>query len=66
MKQIKVTGEMLPDYLLKIIKENNFCLDENKILIPNIGNNRKYIIHCQNAKLYLRLKTQLKEIHRTL
>ena len=57
---------MLSDYLLKIVKENNFCLDKKKILIPNLGNNRKYIIHCQNIKLYLRLKTQLKEIHRIL
>ena len=57
---------MLSDYLLKIVKEINFCLDKKKILIPNLGNNRKYIIHCQNIKLYLRLKTQLKEIHRIL
>ena len=40
--KVKVTEEMLSEYQLQIIEDNNFSLGRNKKLIFNLGNKRKY------------------------
>ena len=45
---IEVTEKMLPHYQLKTVEDNNFSLDENKKLIPNLVNKRKHKLHYQN------------------
>ena len=35
-------------------------------LVPNLNDKTKYVLHCQNLKLYLQLGLKLKRIHRIL
>ena len=58
-EKIKVTKEMLSEYQLQIIEDNNSSHGENKTLISNLGNKRKYKLHHQNLKLYLNLQSKL-------
>ena len=58
-EKIKVTKEMLSEYQLQIIEDNNSSHGENKTLILNLGNKRKYKLHHQNLKLYLNLQSKL-------
>ena len=55
---------MLCDYQLKIIEHNFFLLGNNKNIIPNLGNKRKYKLQYQNLKLYLSLELQLEKSNR--
>ena len=41
-KKVKVTEEMLSEYQLQIIEDNNFSLRRTKKLISKLGNKRKY------------------------
>ena len=59
-QKVKVTEEMLSQYQLQIIDNNNFSLGKNKRLVPNLGNKRKHKLHYQNLKLYFHLDSQLK------
>ena len=34
-----------------------------KKLVPNFFNKKKYVLYCENLKLYLRLELNLKQIH---
>ena len=63
-EKVKVAEEILSDYQLKIIEDNNLSFGKNKKLIPNLDNKRKCKLRYQNLKLYLNLKLQLKKIHR--
>ena len=49
---------MLSEYQIKIIEDNKFSLAKTKKLIPNLGNKRKYQLHYQNLKIYLKLQYQ--------
>ena len=57
-EKIKVTKEMLSEYQLQIIEDNNSSHGENKTLIPNLGNKRNCKLHYQNLKLYLNLQSK--------
>ena len=37
-----------------------------KELIPSLGNNTNYVLHCRNLQLYLSLGMKLTKIHRVL
>ena len=37
-----------------------------KKLVPNFFNKKKYVLYCENLKLYLRLELNLKQIHHML
>ena len=50
-EKIKVTKEMLSEYQLQIIEDNNSSHGENKTLILNLDNKRKYKLHNKNLKL---------------
>ena len=60
-EEIKVTKEMLPEYQLQFVKDDNFSLGKNKSLIPNLGNKGNHKLHYKNLKLYLKLGLQFKK-----
>ena len=41
-----------------------FLLTILKKLVPNFFDKEKYVLHCGNLQLYLRLELKLKKIHR--
>ena len=44
----------------------NIPLGNVKKLVSNVFDKEKYVIHCENLQLYLRLRLKLKKIHRVL
>ena len=61
-EKIEVRKEMLSDYQLQFIEENNFSYDKNKKPISNLGDQIKYKLHYQNLRVYLSLGLELKKI----
>ena len=64
--KLEIKREMLSDYQLKIADNYNIPIGNVKKLVPNFFHKEKYVIHCENLKLYLRLGLKLKKIHREL
>ena len=64
-EKIEVRKEMLSDYQLRFIEENNFSYDKNKKPISNLGDQIKYKLHYQNLRVYLSFGLELKKNHRT-
>ena len=56
---------MLSGHQLKIADLYNIPIGNIKKLVPHFDKG-KYIIHCENLQLYLRLGLKLKKIHRVL
>ena len=52
--------EMLPNYQLKIGDLYNIPIGNVKKLVPNFFAKKKYVIHYENLKIYLRLELNLK------
>ena len=61
-EKIEVRKEMLSDYQLQFIEENNFSYDKNKKPISNLGDQIKYKLHYQNLRVYLSFGLELKKI----
>ena len=57
-EKIEITKEMLSDYQLQIIEDNNIFLGKSKNLIPCLDNERKYKLHHQDLKVYFKLGLQ--------
>ena len=54
---------MFSDYQLKIADHYKIPIANVKKLVLYFFDKEKYIIHCENLKLYLRLALKLKKIH---
>ena len=52
---------MLFDYQLKIADLYNIPIGNVKKLVLNFFDKEKYVIHCKNLQLYLRLGLKLKK-----
>ena len=48
----------------KITDKYNIKVGDVKKLIPNLGNETNYVVHCRNHQLYLTLGIKLTKIHR--
>ena len=46
---------------MQIIEADNISLGEKEELIPNLGNKTKYKLHCQNLKLWFKVRTTVKK-----
>ena len=64
--KIEIKREMLSEYQLKNADHYNTTIGNVKKLVPNFFDKKKYVIHYENLKLYLRLGLKLKNIHRVL
>ena len=46
---------MLSEYQLKITDLYSISIDNVKKLVPEFFDKEKYVLHCENLQLYLRL-----------
>ena len=53
--KIEIKREMFSDYQLKISDIYNILIGNVKKLVPKFFDKKKYLIHYENLKLYLRL-----------
>ena len=65
-EKTEIRKEILFDYQLQIIEDNNFSLAKTKRNITNLGNKRKYKLHHQNLKLYFILELQFQKSYRII
>ena len=59
--------ETLSEYLIKIADLYNifiYTIFQYSYLVPKFFDKEKYVIHCENLQLYLRVELKLKKIHR--
>ena len=54
---------MLSDNQIKIADHYNMPIGHIKKLVPNFFDKEKYVIHCKNLQIYLKLELKLKKIH---
>ena len=54
---------MLSNYQLKIAGLYNIPIDNVKKIVDNFLNKEKYVLHCENLHIYMRLGLKPKKIH---
>ena len=59
--KIKIKEEILSNHQLKIVDLYNVLIGNVKKLMPNFFDVEKYVLHCENLQLYLRLGLKLKK-----
>ena len=64
--KLEIKREMLSEYQLKIADLYNIPFGNVQKLVSNMLDKKKYAIHYENLKLYLRLGLKLKKSHRVL
>ena len=65
-EQLAVTNDMLSKYCKSIADKYDIKVGDVKKLIPNLGNETKYVLHCKNIQLYLSLGMKQTKLHRAL
>ena len=65
-ENLKITEEMLPDFVLKNIHANGRKFSEQTRLCPNFFDKKNYVVHIANLKFYLEQGLVLKKIHRAI
>ena len=53
----------MSNYQLKIADLYNIPIDNVKKIVDNFLNKEKYVLHCENLHIYMRLGLKLKKIH---
>ena len=59
--KVEIKREMLSEYQLKIADLYNIPIGNVKKLVPNFFDKEKYVLHCENLELYLRLGLKLEK-----
>ena len=57
---------MLSGYQLKVAYLYHFPIGNVKKLVLDFFDKEKYVLHCENLQIYLRLGLKLKKKHRVL
>ena len=63
---MSVTKEMLSPHCQKIEEQFGITIGQVEKLIPTLSSKKKYVLHCRNLQLYLRLGMKLKQVYRVL
>ena len=65
-EKLEISQNMLLKYCFNITNEYGIKIGEVDILIPNLRNKSKYVVHYRNLQLYLLLGMELTKVHRLL
>ena len=65
-EKLAVSNDMLSKYCKKIAYKYRIKVGDVKKLIPNLGNETKYVLHYRNLQLCFALGMKLTKIHRVL
>ena len=65
-EKLAVTNDILSKYCKSTADKFDIQVGDVKMLIPNLGNKTKYVVHYKNLQLYLSLGMKLTKIHRLL
>ena len=57
---------MLSNYSSNTANDYGIKIGSANILVPNLGNKSKYVLHYKNSQLYLSLGIKLTKVHRIL
>ena len=65
-EKFKFSNDMLSKYCSDIAKKYGVKVGGVNKLVPNLGNESKYIVHYRNLQLYLSLGMKLTKVHKVL
>ena len=65
-EKLAASSDMLSKHCKRIADKYEIKVSVVKKLIPNLGKQTNYILHCRNLQLYLSLGMKLIKIHRVL
>ena len=65
-EKLEISQNMLSKNVSDIADENRIKVGSVNKLVPNLGNESKYVVHYRNLQLYLSLGMKLSKIHRIL
>ena len=63
-EKISVKKEWLSEYQTELL-ENKSIINISK-LVPNLMDKKKYVVHCRNLNLYIKLGMKITKVHRAL
>ena len=65
-QKLEISQKMLSNYCFNIANEYGIKIGGVNKLIPNLGNEGKYVVYYKNLQLYLSLGMKLTKVHRIL
>ena len=65
-EKLEISQNMLSKNVSDIADENRIKVGSVNKVVPNLGNESKYVVHYRNLQLYLSLGMNLSKIHRIL
>ena len=65
-EMLEIGQTMLSKYYVNIANEYGIKIGEVNKLVPNLGNENKYVVHYRNLQLYLSLGMKLTKVHKIL
>ena len=65
-EMLDISQNMFSNYYFNIANEYGIKMGEVNILVPNLGNKSKYVVHYRKLQLYLSLGMKLTKVHRIL
>ena len=65
-QKLEISQKMLSNYCFSIANEYGIKIGGVNKLVPNLGNEGKYVVYYKNLQLYLSLGMKLTKVHRIL
>ena len=65
-EKLEISQNTFSNYCNNVANEYGIKIGGVNKLVPNLGNESKYVLHYKNLRLYLSLGMKLSKIHRIL